>query len=252
MANEGADNERIREALDAALDELDSDNEEGIDERPNKSEQRSATTANIVDPIDPSSPEALLESFIGQMMVNGNEDELLDKVMGEMEAHIHSAVSQQEELSAEIPPATSQPSAAMSANPTNASDSFLRQPQSSSKRKHSCEPPPSLDAVIGNLFEEIASENEKLDRAAAMEGSTFRPPGISEDDPIMQNLMKELEGLKTNDLDTDSVIDGMMEQLLSKDLMYQPMKQVAGRFPSWLDANKSKLSESEYIEYVTS
>ena len=48
--------------------------------------------------------------------------------------------------------------------------------------------------------------------------------------------------------DTDAMIDGMMEQLMSKDLMYEPMKQVTQRFPSWLDENKSKLSKEEYKE----
>jgi Pex19 protein family len=43
----------------------------------------------------------------------------------------------------------------------------------------------------------------------------------------------------------DEFVDGMMEQLLSKELMYEPMKQVTEKFPAWLDRHKNDLSEEE-------
>lgn len=246
MAAEDVDNQRLQAALDAALDELDSDNEEVADEKvQEESRPLSAGTHNE------ASPEVLLERFMEQMVANGNEDEFIGKVMGEMEAHLLSTVAQQER-SGEIPSSAVPSNKDTSAPIEEAKEPSSQQHTSSSKRKHTCEPPPrkDLDAVIGNLFQEIAHQHETLDRAAAVEGANFTPPDMQDDDSMMQNLMKELEGLNTDDLDTDSVIDGMMEQLLAKDLMYQPMKQVAERFPSWLQANKSKLSDSEYIEYV--
>lgn len=42
----------------------------------------------------------------------------------------------------------------------------------------------------------------------------------------------------------DDFIDGMMEQLLSKELMYEPMKQVTEKFPSWLKRNKTLLTQN--------
>jgi peroxin-19 len=53
-----------------------------------------------------------------------------------------------------------------------------------------------------------------------------------------------------NSLNPDAVIDGMMEQLLCKDLMYEPMKQVATKFPQWLEEKRSSLSPEEYSMYV--
>jgi len=44
-----------------------------------------------------------------------------------------------------------------------------------------------------------------------------------------------------DDINADKFLDGMMEQLLSKELMYEPMKQVTEKFPSWLEKNKKKL-----------
>jgi peroxin-19 len=48
----------------------------------------------------------------------------------------------------------------------------------------------------------------------------------------------------------DDIVDGMMEQLLSKDLMYEPMKQVADRYPAWLEANTDNLPETDLERYV--
>ena len=43
-----------------------------------------------------------------------------------------------------------------------------------------------------------------------------------------------------------SVVDGMMKQLLSKEFMYEPMKDICEKFPKWLAENKGKLSEEDY------
>ena len=60
------------------------------------------------------------------------------------------------------------------------------------------------------------------------------------------NSMIEQFGKFQQSGDSDEVVDGMMRQLLSKELMYDPMKQVCERFPRWLAESKDKLSENEY------
>lgn len=35
------------------------------------------------------------------------------------------------------------------------------------------------------------------------------------------------------------IADGIMRQLLSKDVLYQPMKDIGERYPAWLEAHKS-------------
>ena len=49
----------------------------------------------------------------------------------------------------------------------------------------------------------------------------------------------------TGGLNPDAIVDGMMEQLLSKDLMYEPMKHVADQFPAWLEGKEDTLSQAE-------
>jgi len=45
------------------------------------------------------------------------------------------------------------------------------------------------------------------------------------------------------------VVNGMMKQLLSKEFMYEPMKDICQQYPKWLAENKVRLSDSEYQNY---
>lgn len=45
------------------------------------------------------------------------------------------------------------------------------------------------------------------------------------------------------------VVDGMMKQLLSKEFMYEPMKDITDKFPQWLADNKAKLAVEDYEKY---
>jgi peroxin-19 len=62
--------------------------------------------------------------------------------------------------------------------------------------------------------------------------------------PDLDNLFAGLDGGQGGG--TDDFMNGMMEQLLSKELMYEPMKQVTQKFPSWLETKKDELSPEEW------
>src|SRR5262245_26439821 len=47
-----------------------------------------------------------------------------------------------------------------------------------------------------------------------------------------------------------AMVEGMMKQLISKDVLYEPMKEMYEKYPKWLATNKSKLSPNEYQNYV--
>ena len=42
----------------------------------------------------------------------------------------------------------------------------------------------------------------------------------------------------------------MMKQLISKDVLYEPMKEMYEKYPKWLSANKARLPPAEYQNYV--
>ena len=41
----------------------------------------------------------------------------------------------------------------------------------------------------------------------------------------------------------DSIVETMMKQLLSKEILYEPMKDIVEKYPKWLEDNKSKISK---------
>jgi peroxin-19 len=90
-----------------------------------------------------------------------------------------------------------------------------------------------VDRTISKLMEDMASMGNAED------------DDLAGDPRMMEEMMKEFEKMR-GDLNADDMIDGMMGQLLSKDLMYEPMKQVTELFPGWLQDNKSKLSEDDF------
>ena len=103
-----------------------------------------------------------------------------------------------------------------------------------------------VDRAVQRLLSDMAKAGTDDDDAipdldALMKGGNMEAMG----EEMMESMMKELSAFGASG-DADDVVDGMMRQLLSKELMYEPMKQVCDRFPAWLAASKAHLSEEEY------
>ena len=54
---------------------------------------------------------------------------------------------------------------------------------------------------------------------------------------MMEEMMAQFQALGDRE-DYNEVIDGVMRQLLSRDLMYDPVKQICTKFPEWLAIHK--------------
>jgi len=48
----------------------------------------------------------------------------------------------------------------------------------------------------------------------------------------------------------ESIVETMMQQLLSKEILHEPMKEIAEKYPKWLEDHKSSLSKEEYERYA--
>ena len=95
---------------------------------------------------------------------------------------------------------------------------------------------------------EIVGTLSLLNQAqTGMEG--FEPAKMEEvGEKMMEDMIAQFEALGDKE-DYNEVIDGVMRQLLSRDLMYQPMKEICNKFPEWLALHKINLSEGEYTNY---
>mmetsp|Transcript_1601 Transcript_1601/g.3073 ORF Transcript_1601/g.3073 Transcript_1601/m.3073 type:complete len:323 (+) Transcript_1601:144-1112(+) len=99
-----------------------------------------------------------------------------------------------------------------------------------------------VDRAVKRLLSDMAkASSDDIPNMDEINGGQMEAVG----EEMMESMMKELSAFGSSG-DADDVVDGMMKQLLSKDLMYDPMKQVCDRFPAWLAESKAHLSEEEY------
>mmetsp|Transcript_5686 Transcript_5686/g.8328 ORF Transcript_5686/g.8328 Transcript_5686/m.8328 type:complete len:294 (+) Transcript_5686:136-1017(+) len=95
------------------------------------------------------------------------------------------------------------------------------------------------------------TDNDDDDSMPDMDSAQI--PQMGED--IMEQMMHEFAKMGNGGAaggagnDFDSIVDGMMKQLLAKELMYEPMKSVCDKFPEWLADAKERLSEEDYNRY---
>jgi len=96
---------------------------------------------------------------------------------------------------------------------------------------------PNNAAEIDNADREVVATLQMLSNAQqGMEG--FEAGKIEEaGETMMEEMMAQFESLGEKE-DYNEVIDGVMRQLLSKDLMYEPAKQICDKFPEWLAIHK--------------
>uniref|UniRef100_A0A7S1XKR9 Peroxin-19 n=1 Tax=Phaeomonas parva TaxID=124430 RepID=A0A7S1XKR9_9STRA len=98
-----------------------------------------------------------------------------------------------------------------------------------------------VDRSIARTLEAISSQGAQMD---GLETAKVEEMGEN----IMEQMMAEFQRMGEKE-DMDEVMDGMMRQLLGKDIMYEPMKAVCEKFPEWLADKREHLSEDDYQRY---
>ncbi|KAG7550989.1 Pex19 protein [Arabidopsis thaliana x Arabidopsis arenosa] len=81
-----------------------------------------------------------------------------------------------------------------------------------------------------------------------LESLSSKQQPTSSDDAMVEDWIKQFEDLAgSNDL--ESIVDTMMQQLLSKDILHEPMKEIGARYPKWLEEHESSLNKEEFERY---
>ena len=95
-----------------------------------------------------------------------------------------------------------------------------------------------LEEGVAKTLQNLANATQEME---GMETNQAEQMG----EEMMMEMMKEFEKMGEKE-DFQEVIDGMMKQLLSKEVMYEPMKQICERFPAWLAEKEAVLSKDDY------
>ncbi|CAG5896395.1 unnamed protein product [Menidia menidia] len=115
-----------------------------------------------------------------------------------------------------------------------------------------------LSEAAGKVGTDTASQQEFTSclkdtlRGLAKNADNLQSTGLAGDD-----LVKTLEGLGLDEGSEGGGEDGnilpimqsIMQNLLSKEVLYPSLKEITTKYPEWLDANKPSLSTEDYQRY---
>eukprot|EP00245_Coleochaete_scutata_P007631 TRINITY_DN23130_c0_g1_i1.p1 TRINITY_DN23130_c0_g1~~TRINITY_DN23130_c0_g1_i1.p1 ORF type:complete len:286 (+),score=78.99 TRINITY_DN23130_c0_g1_i1:22-879(+) len=99
----------------------------------------------------------------------------------------------------------------------------------------------------------VAATIEKLAQQTRQAVEGVSPAQLAQSEPIndeeaLEQLVQQFEQLGGNQ-DMHSLMDTVMRQLLSKEVLHAPMQEIGERYPAWLETNKATLSEEDYNRY---
>ncbi|KAJ0962010.1 hypothetical protein J5N97_029838 [Dioscorea zingiberensis] len=69
-----------------------------------------------------------------------------------------------------------------------------------------------------------------------------------DEDGMVEDFVKQFVALAGSQ-DMESILETMMQQLLSKDILQEPMKEIGERYSKWLEEHKDGLTQEEYERY---
>uniref|UniRef100_A0A453P8I5 Uncharacterized protein n=2 Tax=Aegilops tauschii subsp. strangulata TaxID=200361 RepID=A0A453P8I5_AEGTS len=195
----------------------------------------------------PSTPRRLPSSEARPSMASSNPssgaaaaddlDQLLDSALDDFTSLDLAAAPKSSEASAS--------SSSGSARPVRGLGMSLPDPRAPRRRAARQPPPLPRGAHASEALEKLTRETREAVRG--LETATGGIAGL-DDEAMMEDFVKQFEEF-AGAQDMDSIVETMMKQLLSKEILYEPMKDIVEKYPKWLEDNKSKISKEEYERY---
>ncbi|XP_010453956.1 PREDICTED: peroxisome biogenesis protein 19-2-like [Camelina sativa] len=98
---------------------------------------------------------------------------------------------------------------------------------------------------VAEALDKLREQTRETVKGLESLSSNKQPTG---DDAMVEDWIKQFEDLAgSNDL--ESIVDTMMQQLLSKDILHEPMKEIGARYPKWLEEHETSLDKEEFERY---
>eukprot|EP01123_Difflugia_compressa_P000165 TRINITY_DN1026_c0_g1_i1.p1 TRINITY_DN1026_c0_g1~~TRINITY_DN1026_c0_g1_i1.p1 ORF type:complete len:237 (-),score=66.57 TRINITY_DN1026_c0_g1_i1:79-789(-) len=96
-------------------------------------------------------------------------------------------------------------------------------------------------------FEKLSQQQPQ--QTHQQENTNTKPPepGTNKsDDDLIDQMLKDFDG----NAGYQGLVQGMMKQLLAKEVLYEPMKEMRDKYPQWLKENRQKMAPAEYTKYL--
>ncbi|KAF5734899.1 Peroxisome biogenesis protein 19-2 [Tripterygium wilfordii] len=104
----------------------------------------------------------------------------------------------------------------------------------------------SKDAHVAEALDKLREQTREA--VKGVESVTSAQLDDFPKDDMMEDWVKQFEELAGSQ-DVESMVETMMQQLLSKEILYEPMKEIGERYPKWLEECKTSLSKEEFERY---
>ncbi|MCL7027781.1 hypothetical protein MKW94_019590 [Papaver nudicaule] len=128
-------------------------------------------------------------------------------------------------------------------------------PDLKSKKKGKQQQPKKKENHVAEAFEKLNKQTREavLGLESTTAGAASKMPnlgvdGLGKEDGMMDEWVKQFEEMAGSQ-DMESIVETMMQQLLSKEILHEPMKEIGTRYPKWLEDHKSSLSKEDYDRY---
>lgn len=105
--------------------------------------------------------------------------------------------------------------------------------------------PQNFDSVMKDTMERLKKSGETIDEQLKNDPSSSNP-----EDMLTQLLAGLGGGSADGDFDMSKLLTDMLEQLSSKDVLYEPIKDLNTKFPDFLKEQKDKLPSEEHTRYT--
>lgn len=123
---------------------------------------------------------------------------------------------------------------------------------SATKEKGKTTATSSSAAATEESFQETIKKNMERMRASGDQATAAATEESGDD--MLAEMMKAmqasgLDGGEGSEEDLSKMLLGMMEQLTHKEILYEPMKELDDKYPSWLESNSSKVDKDDLKRY---
>lgn len=105
--------------------------------------------------------------------------------------------------------------------------------------------PQNFDSVMKETMERLKKSGDTIDEQLKNDPSGGNP------EDMLSQLMAGLGGAGGDgDFDMSKLLADMLEQLSSKEVLYEPIKDLNDKFPDYLKENKGKISDADHEKYT--
>ncbi|KAL2912296.1 hypothetical protein HK105_208211 [Polyrhizophydium stewartii] len=102
----------------------------------------------------------------------------------------------------------------------------------------------AFESLSADFQGQIAQTMSKLRESSEKAAAQVAEDAKAAEDPAMASMMRDLEQLMQSE-NFDDIFSGFLDQLTKKEFLYDPLKDLADRYPAWLEANRSQLSPAD-------